>query len=57
MANLYAAHAFDLAGKRDEAVSQYNEVLARPISMPLTRKQRRMRVLYKTESVVSEQLR
>lgn len=30
MAHLYAARAYDLAGKRDEAVAQYKEVLARP---------------------------
>jgi tetratricopeptide (TPR) repeat protein len=30
MAHLYAARAFDLAGKRDEALSQYREVLTRP---------------------------
>jgi tetratricopeptide (TPR) repeat protein len=30
MAHLYAARAFDVAGKRDEAVAQYKEVLARP---------------------------
>jgi tetratricopeptide (TPR) repeat protein len=30
MAHLYAARAFDLAGKRDEALAQYREVLTRP---------------------------
>jgi tetratricopeptide (TPR) repeat protein len=30
MAHLYAARAFDLAGKREDALSQYREVLARP---------------------------
>ncbi len=30
MAYLYAAHAFDVAGKRDEALVQYRAVLARP---------------------------
>lgn len=30
MAHLYAARAFDLAGKRDEAIAQYREVLTRP---------------------------
>jgi tetratricopeptide (TPR) repeat protein len=30
MAHLYAARAFDLAGKRDDALSQYREVLTRP---------------------------
>ena len=30
MAHLYAARAYDVAGKRDEALAQYKEVLARP---------------------------
>jgi tetratricopeptide (TPR) repeat protein len=30
MAHLYAARAYDVAGKRDEALSQYKEVLSRP---------------------------
>lgn len=30
MAHLYAARSYDAAGKRDEAVAQYKEVLARP---------------------------
>ena len=30
MAHLYAARAFDLAGRRQEALGQYREVLARP---------------------------
>jgi hypothetical protein len=30
MAHLYAAHAFDLAGKRREALAQYRAVLSRP---------------------------
>ncbi|MEA2204742.1 MAG: hypothetical protein QOE77_1518 [Blastocatellia bacterium] len=30
MAHLYAAHALDLAGKRNDALSQYRTVLARP---------------------------
>jgi tetratricopeptide (TPR) repeat protein len=30
MAHLYAARAFDLAGKRDDALAQYRQVLTRP---------------------------
>jgi tetratricopeptide (TPR) repeat protein len=30
MAHLFAARAYDVAGKRDEALAQYREVLARP---------------------------
>jgi tetratricopeptide (TPR) repeat protein len=30
MAHLYAARAFDLAGKREDAMSQYRQVLTRP---------------------------
>jgi hypothetical protein len=30
MAHLYAARALDLAGKRNDAISQYRSVLARP---------------------------
>src|ERR1043166_5336756 len=30
MAHLYAARAFDLAGKRDDALAEYREVLTRP---------------------------
>jgi len=30
MAHLYAGHSYDVAGKREEALAQYREVLARP---------------------------
>ena len=30
MAHLYAARAYDVAGKRDDALAQYKEVLSRP---------------------------
>ena len=30
MAHLFAARAYDVSGKRDEAVAQYKEVLTRP---------------------------
>jgi len=30
MAHLFAGRAYDVSGKRDEAVAQYKEVLTRP---------------------------
>lgn len=55
MAHLYAARAFDLAGKRDEAVSQYKEVLTRPdIYAAHDEAKKGLREPYKTESVLSE---
>jgi tetratricopeptide (TPR) repeat protein len=30
MAHLYAGHSYDVGGKREEALAQYKEVLARP---------------------------
>jgi hypothetical protein len=30
MAHLYAARAYDLAGKREDALTQYRQVLTRP---------------------------
>jgi len=55
MAHLYAAHAFDLAGKRDDALSQYREVLTRPdIYAAHGDAKKGLREPYKAESVLSE---
>lgn len=55
MAHLFAARAFDVAGKRDEAVSQYKEVLTRPdIYAAHDEAKKGLREPYKSESVVSE---
>lgn len=50
MAHLYAARAFDLAGKRDAALSQYREVLTRPdIYAAHDEAKKGLRQPYKTE--------
>ena len=50
MAHLYAARAFDLAGKRDEALSQYRQVLTRPdIYAAHDEAKKGLRQPYKTE--------
>jgi tetratricopeptide (TPR) repeat protein len=55
MAHLYAARAFDLAGKRAEALSQYKEVLIRPdIYAAHDEAKKGLLQPYKTESAVSE---
>lgn len=55
MAHLYAARAFDLAGKREEALSQYKEVLTRPdIYAAHDEAKKGLREPYKTASVLSE---
>jgi tetratricopeptide (TPR) repeat protein len=55
MAHLYAARAFDLAGKRDDALSQYREVLTRPdIYAAHDEAKKGLREPYKAESVLSE---
>jgi tetratricopeptide (TPR) repeat protein len=55
MAHLYAARAFDLAGKRVEAVSQYKEVLTRPdIYAAHDEAKKGLREPYKPEGVLSE---
>jgi len=55
MAHLYAARAFDLAGKRDDALSQYREVLTRPdIYAAHDEAKKGLRQPYKTERVLSE---
>jgi tetratricopeptide (TPR) repeat protein len=55
MAHLYAARAFDLAGKRDDALSQYREVLTRPdIYAAHDEAKKGLRQPYKTERALSE---
>ena len=53
MAHLYAARAYDVAGKRDEALAQYKEVLARPNIYDAHEEAKRgMKQAYKAEAVV-----
>jgi tetratricopeptide (TPR) repeat protein len=50
MAHLYAARAFDLAGKRDDAMAQYRQVLTRPdIYAAHDEARKGLRQPYKTE--------
>jgi tetratricopeptide (TPR) repeat protein len=52
MAHLYAARAYDVAGKRDDAVAQYKEVLSRPnIYDAHEAAKRGMKQAYKAEAV------
>ena len=52
MAHLYAARSYDVAGKRDEALAQYKEVLARPnVYDAHDEAKRGLRQAYRTESV------
>src|SRR6185369_1215539 len=52
MAHLYAARAFEVAGKREEALAQYKEVLARPNVYDAHEEAKRgMRQAYKAEAV------
>lgn len=54
MAHLYAARAFDLAGKRGDALSQYREVLTRPdIYAAHDEAKKGLREPYKTETATS----
>jgi len=54
MAHLYAARAYDLAGKRDDALSQYREVLTRPdIYAAHEEAKKGLRQPYKTEIAIS----
>jgi hypothetical protein len=53
MAHLYAARAFDVAGKREEAVAQYKEVLSRPNVYDAHEEAKRgMKQAYKAELIV-----
>jgi tetratricopeptide (TPR) repeat protein len=55
MAHLYAARAYDVAGKRDEAVAQYKEVLSRPNVYDAHEEAKRgMKQAYKTEATVRQ---
>ena len=54
MAHLYAAHAYDVAGKREEALAQYKEVLARPNVYDAHEEAKRgLRQAYKAETIAS----
>ncbi len=54
MAHLYAARAFDLAGKRDDALAQYRQVLTRPdIYAAHDEARKGLRQPYKTETATS----
>ena len=56
MAHLYAARAYDVAGKRDDAVAQYKEVLSRPNVYDAHEEAKRgMKQAYKAEAVVRPQ--
>jgi tetratricopeptide (TPR) repeat protein len=53
MAHLYAARAYDVAGKRDDALAQYKEVLSRPNVYDAHEEAKRgMKQAYKAEAVV-----
>jgi len=55
MAHLYAARAFDLAGKREQALAQYRQVLTRPdIYAAHDEAKKGLTKPYKTESSLSE---
>ena len=52
MAHLYAARSYDVAGKRDEALAQYKEVLARPnVYDAHDEAKRGLRQAYKSEAM------
>ena len=54
MAHLYAARAYDLAGKRDAALSEYREVLTRPdIYAAHEEAKKGLKQAYKSEMVLS----
>jgi tetratricopeptide (TPR) repeat protein len=56
MAHLYAARAFDLAGRREDALAQYREVLTRPdIYAAHDEAKKGLAKPYKTENTLAEQ--
>jgi tetratricopeptide (TPR) repeat protein len=55
MAHLYAARSYDMAGRRDEALAQYKEVLARPNVYDAHEEAKRgLRQAYKAEPIVKQ---
>ena len=57
MAHLYAARAYDVSGKRDEAVAQYKEVLARPNIYDAHEEARKgLKQAYKAEVVTQKEV-
>ena len=55
MAHLFAARAYDVSGKRDEAVAQYKEVLARPNVYDAHDEARKgLKQAYRAESVATQ---
>jgi tetratricopeptide (TPR) repeat protein len=55
MAHLYAARSYDVAGRRDEALAQYKEVLARPNVYDAHEEAKRgLRQAYKAEQIVKQ---
>jgi hypothetical protein len=57
MAHLYAARSYDVAGKRDEALAQYKEVLARPnVYDAHDEAKRGLRQAYKAEQASAPQI-
>lgn len=57
MAHLYAARSYDVAGKRDEAVAQYKQVLARPnVYDAHDEAKKGLRQAYKSEQAVTREV-
>jgi tetratricopeptide (TPR) repeat protein len=57
MAHLYAARSYDVAGKRDEALAQYKEVLSRPnVYDAHDEAKRGLRHAYKAEQTVKSEV-
>ena len=56
MAHLYAARSYDMAGRREEALAQYREVLARPNVYDAHEEAKRgLRQAYKAEQIVKQE--